>query len=134
MNAEIKQKWVEALRGGKYQQGKHKLMTQTLHGPLFCCLGVLADVTRDDNCPGRTGTSMVLHSVLTPEMAKHVGFGATKTSPRVPVEVVVKHIDELKANTVARHYGEDKTVELWSLNDSYGIGFNQLADIIEEAL
>lgn len=40
MDKELKRKWVEALRSGKYEQG---------HGALrkddkFCCLGVLCDV------------------------------------------------------------------------------------------
>ena len=41
MNAEIKQKWVEALRSGKYQQGHYALQT----GEAYCCLGVLCVVT-----------------------------------------------------------------------------------------
>lgn len=40
MDAEIKQKWVEALRSGKYEQGKHFLH----RGEKWCCLGVLADL------------------------------------------------------------------------------------------
>ena len=37
MNQELKAKWLEALRGGKYEQGKGKF---ELRGK-FCCLGVL---------------------------------------------------------------------------------------------
>ena len=33
-------KWVEALRSGKYKQGKYRLKTNDYH----CCLGVLCDV------------------------------------------------------------------------------------------
>jgi hypothetical protein len=40
MNAELKQKWVEALRSGKYPQGINYLRTD--QG--YCCLGVLCDV------------------------------------------------------------------------------------------
>lgn len=41
MNKELKAKWVEALRSGKYGQG-----TGSLHPSdnVFCCLGVLCDV------------------------------------------------------------------------------------------
>lgn len=40
MNPEIKAKWVEALRSGKYQQGRMALK----NGDNFCCLGVLCDL------------------------------------------------------------------------------------------
>lgn len=41
MNAELKAKWVEALRSGKYQQGREQLNEAD---QLFCCLGVLCEI------------------------------------------------------------------------------------------
>jgi hypothetical protein len=40
MNPEIKQKWIDALLSGKYEQGSEKLRSH--QG--FCCLGVLCDL------------------------------------------------------------------------------------------
>ena len=40
MNPEVKQKWIDALRSGKYEQGSEKLRSQ--QG--YCCLGVLCDL------------------------------------------------------------------------------------------
>lgn len=40
MKADIKKRWVEALRGGKYQQGFNALHREGT----FCCLGVLTDL------------------------------------------------------------------------------------------
>jgi hypothetical protein len=40
MNQELKNKWIEALRSGKYKQGRNYLRM----GDSFCCLGVLCDV------------------------------------------------------------------------------------------
>lgn len=40
MNPEVKQKWIDALRSGKYDQGKEKL--RSVQG--YCCLGVLCDL------------------------------------------------------------------------------------------
>jgi hypothetical protein len=40
MDQLIKKQWVEALRSGKYPQGRRYLKGETG----FCCLGVLADV------------------------------------------------------------------------------------------
>lgn len=40
MNPEIKAKWVEALRSGRYEQTSGRLKD----GDAFCCIGVLCDV------------------------------------------------------------------------------------------
>lgn len=41
MDAAIKQQWVEALRSGKYEQGREALRTEAGG---YCCLGVLCDL------------------------------------------------------------------------------------------
>jgi hypothetical protein len=40
MDAELKRKWVEALRSGKYQQTRYRMRDRDK----FCCLGVLCDL------------------------------------------------------------------------------------------
>jgi hypothetical protein len=45
MKAEIKTRWLEALRSGRYQQTQGKLRTDVGH----CCLGVLCDVVEPDS-------------------------------------------------------------------------------------
>jgi hypothetical protein len=50
MDAELKQKWVTALRSGEYKQGRRAL--KTIHGT-HCCLGVLADVIDPNGWEGR---------------------------------------------------------------------------------
>ena len=40
MNPQVKQKWIDALRSGKYEQGSEKL--RGYEG--YCCLGVLCDL------------------------------------------------------------------------------------------
>jgi hypothetical protein len=45
MNPELKAKWVEALRSGKYEQGEGFLRA---HDETYCCLGVLYDVLAPD--------------------------------------------------------------------------------------
>jgi hypothetical protein len=45
MDAAVKKRWVEALRSGKYKQGKEALARRKPHGKTeYCCLGVLCDV------------------------------------------------------------------------------------------
>lgn len=45
MDKETKEKWTEALRSGKYKQGRRWLRNRDDE---FCCLGVLADIV--DSC------------------------------------------------------------------------------------
>lgn len=45
MNADIKAKWLAALRSGEYQQGRYRIRTPDSR---YCCLGVLADVLDGD--------------------------------------------------------------------------------------
>ncbi len=40
MNSKLKRKWVSALNGGRYRQGKNRLM----ENGKYCCLGVLRSV------------------------------------------------------------------------------------------
>jgi hypothetical protein len=42
MEKALKQKWLEALRSGKYKQGRFALRTKIDD---YCCLGVLCDVS-----------------------------------------------------------------------------------------
>lgn len=54
MDKELKHRWVEALRSGKYQQTRQKLRESNE----FCCLGVLCDV---DDPNGWDGDTFVAH-------------------------------------------------------------------------
>jgi len=45
MNPEVKQKWVNALRSGKYKQAQYNLKS----GYGYCCLGVLTDLYIKEN-------------------------------------------------------------------------------------
>ncbi len=51
MNADIKAKWLEALRSGEYQQGRRQLRK----GDTYCCLGVLCDLHRKETGEGEWG-------------------------------------------------------------------------------
>lgn len=41
MNAEIKQRWLDALRSGKYNQGSRVLRSESNK---YCCLGILCEL------------------------------------------------------------------------------------------
>lgn len=49
MDGQLKTRWVEALRSGKYRQGREALRTRVVEegqikGYVYCCLGVLCDL------------------------------------------------------------------------------------------
>lgn len=81
MNPEVKEKWVEALRSGRYEQGRGQLILERKDKSReYCCLGVLADIiaperitTRDKS---RTGALMVdgAFAVLSTEICQKVGL------------------------------------------------------------
>lgn len=48
MKQELKTRWIAALRGGEYQQGKGRLRREESMGDSFCCLGVLCDLVSKD--------------------------------------------------------------------------------------
>lgn len=45
MNQNVKARWIEALRSGRYTQGRHLLRSP---GDKYCCLGVLCDLAVED--------------------------------------------------------------------------------------
>ena len=60
MNTEIKTKWLEALRSGKYQQGRGILRSVNNE---YCCLGVLCDLVAPDKwTKPEKGTAMFFMS------------------------------------------------------------------------
>jgi hypothetical protein len=50
MNPEIKEKWIEKLESGEYQQGQGglRIKNEEVGTDQFCCLGVLADIINPD--------------------------------------------------------------------------------------
>jgi len=55
MKETVKEQWIEALRSGKYRQGKHVLRDKE---DKFCCLGVLCDLYRKETGHGDWGESL----------------------------------------------------------------------------
>lgn len=68
MNKEMKEKWVEALRSGEYNQGKGRLRQANQYGSYYCCLGVLRDLY-PNLIKGQNGA-------LSPEDRKQIGISA----------------------------------------------------------
>lgn len=116
MNAEIKQKWIEALRSGKYEQGKYVLRSADNK---YCCLGVLCDIVAPgswDKEPSRNEFSRVNQFY-----GHGDGLCSSSTSLSAAVELEVG-------------LGSEDQRELANMNDNYGNNFNEIAVYIERNL
>lgn len=106
MNSQIKQKWIDALRSGEYEQDKCSLKTPKG----FCCLGVLTDLyLKEKNKDWETSE-------------KGYTFGGNEGSLH---NEVISWCDFPNAN---------KEGILIEMNDDFGRNFQEIADYIEENL
>lgn len=107
LTQEMKDKWVAALRSGKYQQGQHELKSCT---DKFCCLGVLCDVKG---------------------LPYGDGFFQLDESTHVDT-CLVKRIVVMNGPSIDKAFYVSNVIQeqLVAMNDS-GVSFNEIADWIE---
>jgi hypothetical protein len=115
MNKDLKEKWVAALRSGKYKQGKRNLR----RGDYYCCLGILCDII--DPTQWR----------LFDENTKYA-YGNNHSTALLPTTTLIK-TDIYSINPTVHLPGESEDITLAKLNDS-GYTFEQIADLIEAQL
>ena len=115
MNQELKAKWLEALRSGNYQQGKGSLKVVLPDGPpVFCCLGVLADVMgKTWTSSNYGGSEQVLIDTDGGRFTKYLP-NSVESDAGLPMSTTQKH--------------------LAMMNDAEGKTFDQIADYIEANL
>jgi hypothetical protein len=126
MKADIKTKWVAALRSGQYEQ----TMSMLRNNSGYCCLGVLCDLYSQETGVEWWGKDSV-------------GFSIHGNDNTLPIEVRAwaKLADEFGG------YVEVETDEggatlppypanpsLTELNDRWGYDFKMIADVIEQQL
>lgn len=104
MNQEIKKQWVEALRSGKYQQGRETLRTKDNK---FCCLGVLCDLVAPDAWQTDGDSEYMMGGI----------YGYLPNA--------VAHVSGLSSPTY---------IQLIELNDEKGYSFEMIANWIEYQL
>jgi hypothetical protein len=113
VNSDIKQRWVAALRSGKYLQGQNFLRADGK----YCCLGVLCDLyPNSKNLWYEIGLGYMfdIYVAMIPEyVAEWAGLDGVDPVVELP------NID---------------TTTLSYVNDELMYDFNAIADIIEEQL
>lgn len=118
MNQEVKEKWVAALRSGKYQQAGGHLRD----GDQFCCLGVLCDIS---------GMGTWAAAVDDDERSTFITTTGDRASGTLPFEV--QDWAGLTSSTGDPVYIAGDKFELAGHNDG-GATFEQIADAIEAQL
>ena len=110
MKKNIANKWIKALRSGKYKQGTGSLKTKE---GKYCCLGVLCEITKKEhgfkNYLTMTNGEGSINSTLPIKIVPFTGMKSTS--------------GELKF--------KGRYERLSALNDD-GVSFEEIADIIQE--
>jgi hypothetical protein len=127
MKADIKTRWLEALRSGRYTQAKGALRKDALDGtPAFCCLGVLCELWLADHpLPGWQSGQRILKTGGTPEQVGEI-MGEDNFLPDE-----VQEWAGLDSRDGEFDNDEGEMSNLAELNDD-GRDFAFLADIIED--
>lgn len=134
MKLTIAQKWVEALRSGKYKQGKMALRTKTKHGTVkHCCLGVLCELYNKTH-----KNKLKIKKTTKPDDVGQIKNSVFKIGSEVmSLPNKVKNWAGIDENTGLLVRGEGYTVKnqklfnLSEINDE-GVSFNKIAKFIEE--
>jgi len=118
--AKHRKQWVDALRSGKYEQGKYRLRKDAQ----FCCLGVACDISGlgawvvdTDKIPDAKGQE-TLYSYRISTFAE-----ASQLSAEMASWLGVRHTD-------VKLHSQKNVPSLVYANDT-GLSFNEIADIIE---
>jgi hypothetical protein len=123
MNPEVKQKWIGALRSGKYEQGTEKL--RSVSG--YCCLGVLCDLYAQEH-----NTEWEFRGNEETNLQPQDYWYFDKESEFLPESVM--NWAKLFRNPMLRIEDDDEMFEVneevSTLNDE-GYSFSTIADLIE---
>lgn len=124
MNPEIKAQWLSALRSGEYEQGRGQLKNDGK----YCCLGVLCDLAEK---AGVVRSELELATGDTAFGADDEFRDGNPSSSALPQSV--QEWAGLHAEVPSVVFADDYE-PLPYLNDSCGLNFTRLADLIEESL
>jgi hypothetical protein len=134
MDAQLKAKWVEALRSGEYKQAKGKL--HDTKNDAFCCLGVLCKVMGAEFGPGQEEKENEDEDGMYMDTYDYV--------PVLNGRVLSSNDDEELKDSFCKEIGIPHQFDLIELNDGRGkLGddnykapapFSEIADYIEKNL
>lgn len=129
MDTRVKGLWLDALRSGDYTQGQNALCNLTPEGEPtgYCCLGVLVEVARIDGVEltieDRDLTRWYDESAGVLPMRVADWAGLNESCPPVVYEDLGEEF-----------FPSERCTSLPHLNDTLGLNFAQIADVIEASL
>lgn len=119
MDNKLKQKWIDALRSGRYIQGKKFLKRSVNDAPKYCCLGVLCEIEgKEWNLIADFTNNVMRYDVQSPE-DKVLVYAAESSVGMLP-----EHTRILVGLPSSIEH------ELIRMNDQ-GTDFNEIANYIE---
>lgn len=131
LKPDIKAAWVEALRSGKYQQGKNYLNSEGR----YCCLGVLCELAVEAGVTGRNAPEGPYRVVSYGARADDTGCGpdvvrwAYEGHPGMGAWMV-----PFEEGDPGNPFPDRDEVHLIALNDDGEKTFGEIADVIERYL
>lgn len=128
MEKKIADKWIAALRSGKYTQGKKTL--KTANGDM-CCLGVLCDVYNPNGWSSKVEEFSPTSDTIVQFNCYVTGSGS-EASSFLPGEVVAWADMKTSIGTIATDPSFREGVDLAELNDFRDYNFDKIADVIEK--
>lgn len=142
-NVENIQKWIAALRSGKYIQVDGRLKdAQDRKHPKYCCLGVACEIyiaeTGQGSWIGKPGGSAVVFrdkdnnvesAELPGDVARWLGFMDDTGYPLS--DPVLSFTDEQKARLEESIPGSRSNPSAINANDLVGMSFEEIADAVE---
>lgn len=134
MNQEIKDRWVKALRSGKFKQGKDRLCGVTKDGKRqYCCLGVLSQLAVRSRVIGAPALTKIYDPNDEAVSEARYGNGEYYYLPYA--------VRDWAGLEEANPYAGDNKLSEWNDGDSARTGetfsardFDGIADLIEEYL
>jgi len=143
MQKYYKDLWIQALRSGKYKQGRGYLKYILDKEGFYCCLGVLEEIVRNDPSNSlekdfNSGRAFCSVEVTNEVFARHAGI----TSPydlefpydsEISFEIKLTKDHPILKMENFENFDINQRIHLSSLNDK-GIQFEVIANLIEEQL
>ncbi len=128
VNISAVQEWINALRSGKYSQGRNALARKTAKGTEYCCMGVACEIAPFEDIKGLFTINLLFlydnENMVMPLRVRQWLFGKQEVVLGIP------HITDMDVE----YEFFDNESSLAELNDAHGWTFDEIAEVIEQAI
>ena len=134
MDQKLKEKWVDSLRSGNYNQGRYSLKIECEDGEFeYCCLGVLCDILVQSGDMEWTEGGEFYDNDSSEKRYYNATFGGQTGSVALPLYIAKKQgLTEAPKGSCMK--GETIESMLIGFNDRSDMSFADIASYIERNL